>query len=287
MSKIKILLFFAVQGRPDITKICVAGINRLKRELKGTFDIQPFAVYSEVNDGKLLKELKIPSTKYKNLPLGAKMNHGLRTAYEKYDFDYFVHIGSDDLLSSKIFELYKPYFEQNISVIGIDRCHFYNPINKQKGKHINGYMIGGGRCLSKDFLENISTSITVRLLKSISSLYWSGVKGDKIKLLKKEAQELIDGKLAELVSKETKLKLWPNEKNSALDAASHIVFLKNRIQTKIIDTLGEICLVSIKSEKNIHSFDELKSDSSAFTLTKDNILKFVSKKELEMIKSLV
>jgi hypothetical protein len=110
-EKINILVFFAVHGRHDALTICLHGLIALEAACKEKYNILPFAVCSTELDDQFLNDWAIPHIVFENDPLGAKKNAGLEAALKFYpDIHYMLEIGSDDIISPKLLELYEPYF---------------------------------------------------------------------------------------------------------------------------------------------------------------------------------
>jgi hypothetical protein len=100
----KLMIFLAVWKRPEITEICFMGINRLRNFSRETIDA--FAVISEESMIPLCNKYDIKWAMANNHPLGAKKNYGIKEVL-KYDFDYLIEIGSDDLLKNEVLTTYK------------------------------------------------------------------------------------------------------------------------------------------------------------------------------------
>ena len=99
----KILVFLAVWKRPEITEICFMGLNRL-RKVPG-YDINVLAVISEEEMIPLCEKYDVKWVMHENLPLGIKKNFGVKEAL-KFDWEYLVEIGSDDLLKDEFLKVY-------------------------------------------------------------------------------------------------------------------------------------------------------------------------------------
>jgi len=74
----RILCLIPVWQRPEITRICYAGLNRIDAQfLQLGFSFVPFIVYSEPEHGELARRSGFLSCFAENKPLGAKLNRGL------------------------------------------------------------------------------------------------------------------------------------------------------------------------------------------------------------------
>lgn len=122
---IKIVLLVPVYKRPEILLLF---IRHLKRNLPDYAELKPVFIVSPEdpnieNVNWLLKGQDI--FYYKNQPLGEKMNAGVNYI-KRYDFDYLMNIGSDNIWTGLLWELYKPYFESKNKFFGINDFHCMN-----------------------------------------------------------------------------------------------------------------------------------------------------------------
>jgi len=63
---------------------------------------------------------------YPNLPVSDKMNAGIAYVHKHYEYDYLMNFGSDDLIHPDIEELYKPYFNKQFKLFGINTLYFHD-----------------------------------------------------------------------------------------------------------------------------------------------------------------
>lgn len=150
-TPVKLLVFLAVWKRPEITEICFMGLNRL-RKISG-FDINVLAVISEKSMVPLCEKYSVNWVMHENKPLGRKKNFGLKHAL-KFDWEYLIEIGSDDLLKNEVLDLYKPYFGKN-SIIGLLNLCFINS-ETLECKHYNARSgFGLGRAIHRRVIEKM------------------------------------------------------------------------------------------------------------------------------------
>lgn len=149
----KILVFTAIQGRQHITDLFLMGIKRLK--MFSGHDLKLFCVCSDLDDGAYLQVRGIDYCVAPNSPLSDKMQHGFQEAL-KFDFDYMLRLGSDDLLDHNIFKLHYndlmnagiPYF--GLKTIGIIEFTSLESIVYKYNTHRQDMILGGGSMLSRD-----------------------------------------------------------------------------------------------------------------------------------------
>lgn len=125
MKRIKILLLVPIWKRPEILLIF---LRHLKRNVPEWIDIKTvFVVSPEDPDLEkiswMLKNQEV--FYYKNTPLGEKMNAGINYI-KRFKFDYLMNIGSDNVWTSELWEIYKPFFEKGSKLFGINDFHCMN-----------------------------------------------------------------------------------------------------------------------------------------------------------------
>lgn len=101
-----------------------------------------------------------------NDPLGRKKNEGLQVA-RQYDWDWFMDLGSDNLLSGGLLDTYLSYLEKETPIFGVQGMTIVDAINK-KVKLFGGYtkyneVLGGGRIIRRDILPERPWKDTARI----------------------------------------------------------------------------------------------------------------------------
>lgn len=180
----RILIFLAVWKRPEITELCFMGINRLKQH--PDFQIEALAVISEDSMIPLCEQYGIRWTMYKNEPLGEKKNHGLKQA-KYFDFDYFMEIGSDDLILNELLDDYKNYIGIH-DVFGITDAAYIDSETGLCRRLISRHSTyGAGRMIHRSALEKCNWSLWNDKLNrgmdnnSVMSLQRKGIHYTKVK----------------------------------------------------------------------------------------------------------
>ena len=97
-----------------------------------------------------------------NFPLGAKLNAAFNHC-KQYDWDYMMNMGSDNIYTYRLWELYETEFIDGADFFGINDCYFYDIVN-ERAKYIKGYNtgvdsnaapFGAGRCIARSLLNDI------------------------------------------------------------------------------------------------------------------------------------
>jgi hypothetical protein len=97
-----------------------------------------------------------------NIPLGFKKNAGLKYALGM-SWDYYMDMGSDDVWTPRLWELYEPYFREQNPYFGLKNCYKYSVL-LDRGGFVEGYHLtpfnddvtamGPGRCIRRDVVES-------------------------------------------------------------------------------------------------------------------------------------
>lgn len=142
------ILYIALYKRTEVTRMCFEAIKLL------TTPVQVFCVCSCDEDIALCEEYGFDYCVCDNEPLGRKMNFGLKFLKDKR-FQYMMQLGSDDIITDDIFNLYKGCFDEGMMYFGIkdyymvdmdgERCKYWeNDVN---------HPIGAGRVMHKSVLQ--------------------------------------------------------------------------------------------------------------------------------------
>ena len=123
---------------------------------KSDFEIDVFCVYTEEEDGELARGYGFEADFEPNKPLGRKFNWGLSEAM-KYDFDYLIQCGSDDIITQDYLDYIRPELEAGTPYFGVKTLYNINPERKlmKKWTYDVNHPCGLGRCFSKETLRRV------------------------------------------------------------------------------------------------------------------------------------
>jgi len=156
----KILMMTPLWGRPEIVKLFV---ERMEATMPSYCELLPFFILSP-NDpclnglDRLIDGYEF--TVAENQPLGRKKNLGLTDAL-RLEWDYYMDMGSDDVWTSLLWDIYEPYFKEKYPFFGLKSLYVYNSLTDE-AKWVEEYnidktdtltAIGPGRCIRRDVLE--------------------------------------------------------------------------------------------------------------------------------------
>ena len=161
----KILILLPIWGRKNITRVCLDSL----KELQKSYNIEVLCVVSEVWAKIDAFERGFKYVQVSNDDLGVKMNTGVKESL-KYDYDYLMNLGSDDIINERLFDVYKDSFDKGLEMFGITKATFIDIESKRVKDCDYKAMIGAGRCIAKS-----------RILKDVivdgeSIMYDKGIK---------------------------------------------------------------------------------------------------------------
>lgn len=159
-----ILFFLACWKRPEITEICFLGLQRLKAYDPDRFRISALAVISEESMIPLCEKYSVHYVMHENHPLGKKKNAGLNECF-KYEWDYLIELGSDDLLRSDLLDIYDPYMKQGVPLMGMKDLIFYNSETGEARNYNTADVFGMGRAMSRKMLQHVTRSVECEILE--------------------------------------------------------------------------------------------------------------------------
>ena len=153
-----ILLLIPLWKRPEVVKLMVDHLR-----FPDYANVRPLFILSD--DDPHYDELEFiirdyDSYIYHNTYLGRKKNAGLRHAL-RFEWDYLMELGSDDIVTDKLWDYYVQPFDEGWALFGINSLHIYNLLDHKAG-FISDYAvdaydkpmpIGAGRCIRRDVVE--------------------------------------------------------------------------------------------------------------------------------------
>jgi hypothetical protein len=241
------LIFLAAWKRPEITEICFAGLNRLKKR----FPIETMCVISEESMIPLCEKYGINWTFYKNDPLGEKKNHGLNEAM-KLEWDYMMEIGSDDLVKDELIELYQPYFGK-YDMFGTKDAIIIDSHTGHTRRLKSDTTYGLGRCISRKVIEKICYGVDILSKEDIMTRGRTTPKGHKGFFTVPMAKELEGLGRIEIIGK-PRYRLWKDDINKGLDNNSDYFLMTQGIGHRTVPTDKPLC-IDIKGDDNIWKFN--------------------------------
>lgn len=151
-------------GRPALTKLVLKQLEKVNEKQKFILvtvlskeDIHFAELEKAISESKFKTEIVYES----NEELGKKHNAGISKTLE-LNPDYIMNLGSDDFLHENIFELYKPYIDKKLDIIGLNELYFFMyPDNCLFFKYYNKFeAIGAGRLMRTEKIKELDKLYT-------------------------------------------------------------------------------------------------------------------------------
>lgn len=249
----KILFFLACWKRPEITEVCFLGLQRLKAYDPDRFRVNALAVISEESMIPLCEKYGIHYVMHENKPLGKKKNAGLNECF-KYEWDYLIELGSDDLLRSEVLDLYEPFMKQGTPFMGMKDLVFYNSETGQARRYDSADVYGMGRAMSRKMLDHVTKSVECEILENFIGSDGPYNKG-KIEYI--HVDHLKSWERASFVKPigNSTYHLWRDTINQGLDQNSSYYLMQRGVplvHINVTEPLG----MDVKSSENIWRYNE-------------------------------
>lgn len=146
----KILILLPIWKREKITRICLDNLRELKKDI----NLDVLCVVSEQWAKVAAIEFGFKYVEASNDNLGAKMNVGVKESL-RYKYDYLMNMGSDDIVTRELFDIYEPHLKRSEKFFGSTRLTFVDSVEKVAKRFDYKVMIGAGRCIRRDLIEGV------------------------------------------------------------------------------------------------------------------------------------
>lgn len=126
----KILLLVPLWKRPEIVRLF---IWRMEAVIPDYAKVYPLFILSP--EDPTLKALEKITEGYQrfyfsNEYLGDKLNAGLTYAM-RFEWDYLMNMGSDNIYTDRLWQLYEDYFRTGEPYFSLNECYFYDLVNNR------------------------------------------------------------------------------------------------------------------------------------------------------------
>jgi hypothetical protein len=160
-KKTKIVIICPWWGRWEVTRMHCKNIKKFMHE--APYSIEYLAIISpgdkDYNENlETAFNFGFTVCQFRNIPVSQKINAGIAFALEKFDPEYIMNMGSDDLVSGDIWQLYKSYFDDGDKFFGIDSGHAINYYTKEAiylDLYNDKYPVGGLRMIHTDCIKRL------------------------------------------------------------------------------------------------------------------------------------
>jgi hypothetical protein len=237
----KVMILMAVYKRPAITEIVY---KNLKDILPKNYFV--LVVGDEPDHEAMCKNYGHQWFNCENLPVGNKLNKALEYSM-MFDWDYFIQIGSDDIMSPQIFDLYEPYFKREVDIFGVDNCAFYEDGKTTLFTYNGLSIIGAGRAISRKAVERAAKVVAIKFVTTCTNKDFAYNRNRTYYLPLNIANGYLNTGHATLLGV-TSFMLW-DEINRGLDTSSMNKLKSVGYEYEVVES--DRVIVDIKSEVNI------------------------------------
>lgn len=159
----RIRILIPLWKRPEVTEFCFEGVKRLQAESK--HDIEVSCVLSEPEFIEMCDRFKFNWVFSENLPLGNKMNQGIKSTL-KFKYDYLMVMNSDNVIKTELIdEVYTPFFESLNPYFGIDKVTYVNWKTKEAREVKYDFtVLGIGKMLHRTVIDKMKGELYPPLL---------------------------------------------------------------------------------------------------------------------------
>jgi len=179
----KILIPTIMYGRHRTFDVFAQGIKNLRKSFP---DIEIDCLVVGTGDEKIVKKHGFEYHEYPNQPLSEKAQYRLDLC--KHRADYYLFLGSDDLMDEKLFSYYLDRISEGYDFIAPYDIHYwwrgmvYYSSGYKKGSHRYGEALAVGRCLSNKVLNDFRWSLwTEKRSIGLDAMVWKKLKKTKKK----------------------------------------------------------------------------------------------------------
>lgn len=149
----KVIAVTPFHNRPEISRIFWQNSKDIGLDV--------IAVVSDRRNRQLANKYALETIWANNRPLGGKWLKGIK-ALEKYDYDYLLFLGSDDIISKRLLHRYKKEFDKGVKYLGLQDAVAMDYRTK-KFRLFQGYQswrkgesLGSGRLIHRSILEALN-----------------------------------------------------------------------------------------------------------------------------------
>lgn len=157
---VKVVIVIPVYKRPEIWEICANNLNNfILNETTNKYSV--ICILSDddpefVRNRAVCEKNNYTYCLHPNYPVSDKQNAGIILAAESFDYDYIMHLGSDNFIHPRLMYIYRPFMEKQTAFFGIHRLYFYNYETEQTilfTSVVGNGAIGPGRMIHKSVLD--------------------------------------------------------------------------------------------------------------------------------------
>lgn len=263
----RILLLTAMHLRPAISELFCMSAADLVKTAAGKYDITVCSLVSDPESEEVCNRYGINVIHTCQAPVGRKWNQGIEKVLARFEFDYLMQMGDDDVFSSCILDVYADAIKQNLPYFGLKQLYFLDGITGKAILFRYAYeankLVGCGRMFRRDALERTGWRVIVTPRVNRTFMGVTLKRGIAISVPEYQADYLLGMKFGS-VFKPRHFSLFRDDQMKGLDNESECCMLFNNYQPTVIETVMPL-VTDVKSDVNIWSFDHYNSLGSHVT----------------------
>lgn len=252
-------------NRAKVSELFCLSIERIKKKYKSKYTIKLHAVVSEEASKNVCVKYGATFTECENFPIGNKWNAGLLDALNRFDFDYVLIMGDDDIMSNDLLRMYSPYIRRGEDYFGVNSIYFYSPSMESalsfEYKDKGNKLMGCGRMISRKAITKAGYQIMIEPTKNFCYYGISFIGGQPKTIPLYQAEYLQKMNFVKIISN-CAFQLWSANQNNGLDMQSEMNLLFNGFPPLLIET-DKPLITDVKTEQNIWKFTHFIKTSKA------------------------
>ncbi|HNG68586.1 MAG TPA: hypothetical protein PLP63_06560 [Saprospiraceae bacterium] len=262
-GKVDILVYTAMNDRHTVSRLFCMSMKRFIDNFR-LYSFKVFAVVSKQESVDMCNEFKFDSFLTENSPLGRKFNKGLEVAMERYDFNYVLIMGDDDILLDKAALYYHRAIKKNVLHGGLGALYFWKPSEHKAMNYSyttrglsDNKLIGCGRIIHKEAIEAAGWRQDIQISRQITQGKIMGKisPGFVYQFSHKISKYLCDMKFGRIAG-EPYFGLWDDQQEKALDNESEMKLIFAGYMPEVITPKDESPLaIDVKTGANIWPFE--------------------------------
>jgi len=284
----ELLIYTCLWGRPEITKLFMAGVDRLVSAAPAGIKITKFATVSEDWAANTCVDNGWEYLKHDNFPLGKKWNAGLNDAINRFNFGHVLILGSDDIVSSEMWQVYETAIKQKLPFFGVSSMYAYSPKHELACKfeyQIPYKPIGAGCFIAKSVMQSAGYMREVELKKDIRIDTKPYFKGERYYFPANKAAVMSALGQVDLVGRR-EMRLWGNQLNKGLDGHRDSMILHHTGTVPFIIKTEKPIITDVKSPQNVWSYQAISHTESAEPVEIADAISFFGDRELAILEEI-
>lgn len=285
--KTRITILTAMYNRPRVSELFCMSITRLKNYHEKNFELTVHAAVTGADSVAVCQKYGVSYVETPNQPLGDKWNLGMMDALKRYQQDYFLIMGDDDISANELLTEYTPFIEKHTPYFGVNSLYFYDSKLKKAAqfryKQSTSKLVGCGRMISRLAAESTGWKTKVKAKKDMHHHGVMMYKNQFYSVPKYQADYLAAMRYAEIQDEEEFL-LWDASLQRSLDNSSELNLLFNNYLSQTVH-LKRPMITDVKTRQNLWAYQQMAAQ--CVRVNPEDALWFFSDEEKKMVQKLI